>query len=141
MSTTFYHGSEQHLPVGTVLSPRDDYEDRWHNTPFYQVLEMYRPAHCLAHRNAVFMCDNQDDIDSAGGSTDYLFTVKPLGPVSKHDMNWSSEICSLISEGHEFDSDEVYEAAQSYWAGEAHPDESIWEYLCSSAIVVNVEEY
>ena len=138
----YYHGSEDELEVGTVLAPREDYEDRWGHNDFYRVLEQYRPANCLPHCAAVFMCDNDEDVDAAGGGTDYLFEVQPQGSVSKHDMNWSSQISALISDGYGLDSDEVVQAAKNYWAGVPHDEsEPLWEYLCKTAVVVAVEEY
>ena len=137
----FYHGSSQELPVGTILRPRDDYENDWQHTDFYQPLERYRPQDRLSHRQSVFMCDNADDVDLAGGSTDYLFTVVPIGPVQRHDMNWGSEISMLVSDGYDIDSDEVRHAAEQYWAGNPHTNESVWEYLTPAARIVKVEPY
>jgi hypothetical protein len=113
----FYHGSMIYLPIGTILRPNINYEENWSATDFYTVLEKYRPKHALAHRNSVFMCDNEDDIDLSGGGTEYLFIVEPLGKVEKHDVNWSSEISMLISDGFKTDSHEVINAATNYWRG------------------------
>jgi hypothetical protein len=137
----FYHGSYDKLPVGTILTPRDDYEKNWQHTDFYNALERYRPANMLAHKQSVFMCDNTDDIDLAGGATEWLFTVRPLGVVQKHDLNWGSEISGLISEGHDINSVEVKQAAENYWNGVPHHSESIWEYLTPKAEILSVEEY
>ena len=138
----YYHGSEVELPVGTVLQPRSDYKERWGHNDFFQALESNRPANCLPHSNAVFMCDNDEDVDAAGGGTEYLFELRPIGKVSKHDMNWSSQISALVSDGYSLDSDEVKLAAQNYWAGVPHDEcEPLWEYLCEQAEVVAVEEY
>lgn len=138
----FYHGSMDELPVGTILTPRlDDYEKDWGSTDFYHVLEKYRPSNMLSHKESVFMVDNEDDVDVAGGGTDWLFTVKPLGPIQKHDLNWSSEISMLISEGYSIDSKEVINAANNYWLGVAHPNESVWEYLTPKVEIIKVEEY
>lgn len=141
----YYHGSYDNLPVGTILTARDDYENRWGNTDFYQILEMYRPKHMLSHRESVFMCDNPDDVSIAGGATDYLFTLRALGPVERHDLNWSSEISNLLSQDYEWDSDEIMEAAQYYWQGtpytEIYDGESVWEYLTRRAKILKVEEY
>lgn len=142
LSTTYYHGSMDHLPVGTVLKSRGaDYEQDWAHTDFYSALEKYRPSHILSHSQAVFMVADPDDVDLAGGGTEWLFTVKPLGPVSKHDVNWSSEISMLTGDGHDVDSPEVQKAAENYWAGVPHPNESVWEYLTPSAEILKVEEY
>lgn len=140
MPSAYYHGSNDELPKGTILKPRgDDYEADWIGTDFYSILEKYRPSDMLSHKNAVFMCDNPDDIDNAGGGTEWLFKVKPLGPVQKHDLNWSSEISLLISNNES--EDKIKEAALNYWNGVPHHDENVWEYLTTSAKILAVEEY
>lgn len=137
----YYHGSSQPLPVGTILSPRSNYEENWGKTDFYRVLEVYRPKNMLSHRESVFMCDNETDVGIAGGYTDYLLTVKPLGQIQRHDLNWSSEISALVSDGYDLDSQEVEDAAHNYWQGIPHPNEQVWEYLAPKALVMKVEEY
>ena len=138
----FYHGSDKELSVGTFLTPRfETYEKNWQHTDFYHALEKYRPEHMLSHKESVFMSDNVDDVDLSGASTNYLFTVIPIGKVEKHDLNWSSEICMLISElGRSLESDEVKSASLNYWNGIPHPDESVWEYLAPKAKIVKVED-
>ena len=140
-SKIYYHGSSIYLPVGTILKARAEYESDWEHTDFYNVLEQYRPSNQLSHKQSVFMCDNSDDLDSAGGGTEWVFTLKPLGPVQRHDMNWSSEISCLIGDGYAQDSLEVKEAAQKYWAGKPHFNESLWEYLTPSARIIEVEPF
>ena len=139
---TYYHGSMEPLPVGTILRPNPEYEKNWQSTDFYNALEFNKPAGMLSHKDSVFMCDNTDDIDAAGGGTEWLFTVKPLGPVQRHDVNWSSEISMLISD-HDmtFDDPEVEQAADNYWQGVPHPNEQVWEYLTPSAEIIAVEPY
>lgn len=137
----YFHGSYIQLPVGTVLKPRDAYEADWGHTDFYQLLERYRPKDKLAHKQSIFMCDNPNDIDAAGGGTDWMFTLEPLGPVQRHDLNWGSEISSLISDGYAADSPEVIEAAKNYWDGVPHHNESLWEYLTPSALITAVEPF
>jgi hypothetical protein len=138
----YYHGSYDNLPVGTILTPRyDNYEKDWKNTDFYAVLEKYKPKNMLSHKESVFMVDNEDDVDLAGGATDYIFTLKPLGPIQKHDINWSSEISTLISEGYNINSPKVINAANNYWNGIPHHNENLWEYLTTKAIILKVEKY
>lgn len=138
----YYHGSYDALAVGTVLRPREDYEKEWGKTDFYEALEHYRPEEFLPHAKAVFMCDNPDDLDSAGGATNWVLHVKPLTPrIERHDLNWSSEVSMLISEGFAIESDEVKQASLNYWNGVAHPNESLWEYLTEAAVVIKVEEF
>jgi hypothetical protein len=137
----YYHGSMNELPVGTVLTPRsEEYEAAWGDTDFYKILEIYRPEEMLAHKDAIFMCDNPDDIDNAGGGTDWIFTVSPLGRVERHDLNWGSEISCLM------DTDPnniplIEETALNYWRGVPHHSESVWEYLTPKAKIVAVEPY
>jgi hypothetical protein len=138
----YYHGSNNSLPVGTILTPRgDSYHEDYKNSDFYMALEYYRPNDKLAHKNAVFMVANEDDIDLAGGGTEYMFTVEPIGKISKHDMNWSSEISSLMSDGYDIESDEVKNAVTKYWNGVPHHDENVWEYLAPKAKIIKVEDY
>ena len=133
----YFHGSYTNLPVGFELKGRGNaYEEAWSHTDFYAVLEKHRPSHMLPHKNAVFMCDDIEDIDLAGGATDFIFELKPLSSVSKHDLNWSSEISCLISEGYAINSNQVIHAAKNYWEGIAHPNESVWEYLTEKAIII-----
>lgn len=136
----YFHGSANELPVGTILHPRgDDYEAEWKGASFYDALERYRPEHMLAHKDAVFMVDNEDDIDLAGGATDWMFRVEPMGVIERHDLNWSSEVSVLVSEN--ASEEEIAEAAHNYWQGVPHPNESVWEYLTPAAKIISVEPY
>ncbi len=137
----FYHGSWNKLEVGTKLTPRPSYEDDWGNTDFYEILERYRPNNMLPHKSAVFMVGDDNDIDLVGGGTEWVFEVTPIGKVERHDMNWSSQISMLISDGYNIESDEVKHAALAYWNGIPHEDEPVWEYLTPAAIIDNVYEF
>lgn len=138
----YYHGSSRDFVVGSVLRGRGTaYETSWNGTDFYAILERYRPADCLAHKDAVFMVGDPDDIDLAGGATEWCLEVRPIDAVSRHDLNWSSEISMLISEGSSVDDPKVVAAANSYWAGIPHFNEQVWEYLASAFEVVRCEPY
>jgi hypothetical protein len=140
--SNFYHGSNNYLEVGTILTPRGDkYHDDYKGSDFYVALEYYRPKNKLAHKNAVFMVADEDDIDLVGGGTEYMFTVQPIGKISKHDLNWSSEISSLMADGYDIKSEEVKKAATNYWNGIPHHDDNVWEYLVPKAKIIKVEEY
>ena len=136
----YFHGSNTKLPIGTVLVPNFNYEDVWRDADFYEILEQTRPSHMLAHRDAVFMCDNEDDIDCAGGGTEWLFEVEPLRKVQRHDVNWSSEISCLYSE-EEIGEDRLLECCANYWNGVPHPNENVWEYLTPKARIISVQLY
>ena len=137
----YYHGSYNPLEVGTILTPTENYEENWKDTDFYWPLEKYRPKNMLSHKESVFMVSDPDDVDLSGGATDYLLTIKPLGPIQKHDLNWSSEISMLVDQGYDIDSEEIKDAATNYWNGVPHYNESVWEFLTTKAKVVAVEEY
>lgn len=138
----YYHGSSDDLPVGTILSPgNDDYDENWGDNLWYKALEMYRPAQYRSHSESVFMVDNDDDIDNAGGGTEYVFTVVPNGPVQRHDMNWMSEIGGKLDDGADMNSDGIKQLVLNYWKGVPHPNESVWEYLTADATIVASEPY
>lgn len=142
MQTKFYHGSMSMLDPGTVLTPRmEDYENDWGHTDFYAALETYRPENMLSHKDSIFMCDNEADVDNAGGGTDWLFTVEPMGKIERHDLNWATEISLLNDQGYDIESDEIKNAAHNYWHGVPHSNESVWEYLTPKAKILKVEEY
>lgn len=135
----YFHGSMDYLPVGTILCPQSDYASRWGHTDFYEVLEKYRPQDMIAHSEGVFMCSDNDDVDLAGGGTEWLFTVKPIGKIEKHDLNWGSEISCLLSEnGSE---DQIRQAAENYWNGVPHHDENVWEFIAREAEIIAVAPF
>lgn len=137
----FYHGSMIKLPVGAILTPRDNYADNWSEADFFHALEMHRPPNMLSHTKAVFMCSKPNDIDLVGGGTNWLFTVAPLGPIQKHDVNWGSEIAMLHEAGHKMNSPEIIKAAKNYWSGKPHFSENVWEFLTPKAEILKVEKF
>ena len=135
----YYHGSYDELPIGTVLTPGgDNYESSWGGTPFYGPLEKFRPPEKLAHKEGVFMVGDIDDVDVAGGATDFIYVVEPVGEVQKHDLNWGSEISGLMDDGMQPNDKEVKQAADNYWNGQPHDNEQVWEYLAPRAKIVAV---
>ena len=71
-----FHGSMERLEVGVILAPRGAaYEADWGKTDFYSVLEANRPTGSRSHKDSVFLCSNDDDLDAAGGGTDWVFRV------------------------------------------------------------------
>lgn len=134
----FWHGSDVFLPPGTILTPQPGYVARWGHTDFYPVLERHRPRACLAHCHAVFMCESDEDLDSAGGGTEWVFRVQPQGPKSRHDLNWSSAISCAVGEG--ATADELARLACLYWVGVPSSD-PLWEWLCPTALIVAAEPF
>ena len=137
----FYHGSHDEFEIGEILTPgEDDYEEGMWNVQWYHVLHQHRPMESRQHSWSVFMVADIDDIDVAGGSTDYVYKVKPIGDVERHDINWASEISYLLDKGYDADSDEIKEAALNYWKGVPHHNEQVWEYLAPKAKIVDIIE-
>lgn len=141
LEKVYYHGSYNRMNVGEILLPRENYEETWGSADFYRPLEQYRPKGIPPHKESVFMVEDVDDIDAAGGGTEYVFEVIPLGKVYRFDMGWSSEISMLISDGYTIDSIEIKNAATNYWNGVKHPSHSLYEFCTSSAKIVDVYEY
>lgn len=135
----FYHGSSNKMKVGTVLKGRGlNYINDWSSDLVYQILEKERPNNYIPHYEAVFMVDNIEDIDNAGGATDYIFHLKPLGPIERHDMSFQSEILIAISDKKSLA--EIKLIAKKYWTG-ISSKEPVWEYLTREAIITKVEKY
>lgn len=138
----YVHGSFDPLPVGLVLTGRGKaYAEDWSNSGFYEVLERYRPASSLAHHDAVFMVSDPDDIDAAGGGTEWCAEVRPMGPVERHDLGWCTRISELLGDGVAPDDDRVRFAAEAYWLGAERPEGPFWEYLTARATVVRTAPF
>lgn len=133
----FLHSSLEHLEVGTILKPRDNYEEVWSQTDFYATLEAYRPSHMLAHHESVFFCTKIEDLDNCMEGQ-YLFEIIPNERIERHDMNWSTEISCLMSDG--APEEKLKEVALKYWHGVASSD-PLWEYQILSAVITKVHLY
>lgn len=70
-------------------------------------MEFYRSKNQLAHKDAVSMIGAEDYVNLAGSATDHIYMVNPLGKIEKHDLNWNSEISSLVGDGYNINSIEV----------------------------------
>ena len=142
----YFHGSYHFLPNGTVLSPeKGNFMGTFNQDEMdsHFKLEQFKPSNFISRNNCVFMTDNPEDIDLAGGASEHIYIVKPLGKVERHDLNWMSEIDLIFSEGtteNSEDSEDTIEkvknAALNYWNGTPHYNESVWEYLTTSAKVI-----
>lgn len=140
----YFHGSFDPLPVELHLAGRGEaYAQAWDGTDFYPVLERYRPPSSLAHHAAVFMVDDPDLIDAAGGATEWCAEVVPAGRVERHDLAWCTRISELLGDGHAVEAAAVRTAAEAYWLGAPFPDpdRSLWEYLTPSAQVLRCEPF
>jgi hypothetical protein len=135
-----WHGSFVDLPVGTVLIPQPGYEQRWTDLLAAKVLEDLRPSGCRAHRDSVFTCVDQQDVDNCGGHTEWLFEVEPIGPTERHDLTWTTRIEIRLSSGRAPDDPEIVQLAARYWSG-APTEEPVWEHLSGSATILSSERF
>lgn len=134
----FLHASLDELEVGTILKPKENYEEHWGITDFYNKLEEYRPKHMLSHKESVFMCSSAEDLDNSMGG-EFIFEVTPDTRIERHDMNWSSEVSCLVCDN--APEEKIKEAALNYWNGTPHYNESLWEYLTPKATINKVHLY
>jgi hypothetical protein len=140
MPDRFLHGSPMAHAEGTVLRGRGEaYVADWQGTGFHAALERWRPADALPQGGAVFMVGSLEDLDVAGGSTEWCLEVVPEGTASRHDLNWTGAIAALVEGGLGVDDPAVEAAARAYWAGDPSPDETVWEYLASAVRVVRCD--
>lgn len=102
-----------------------------------------------------------EKIEQSGGSTDYVYTVQPIGRVEKHDLQWLNDIDSIVTKEdgwfgrkdiptsyswhmppiREFErSDTIEKLAQNYWAGKQYPYKAwtLWEYLSPSFKIIKL---
>lgn len=134
---TFYHGSNNPLPIGTILKPhKDSYTKDPYNKDLEDILEKYRPEDKLSRFDSVFISDDINLIDPSGGYVDYIFEVKPIGKVESSDLAWYTEV-QLTD-----DPIKQKEFSLKYWSGEKHSDKrmSCVEYRCNSAEIMEMVE-
>ena len=138
----YYHSSDLSPTIGTVFQGRGDaYKSEWESTSFYNSLELYRPKDKTAHKDAVFVCNDLESLQYCGGLEETILILKIEGGISWHDMNWSTEISSLVSDGILVENRLVREASENYWSGKPHTREPLWEGIARKAIVVAVFDY
>ena len=137
-SRTLYHGSRAEFPPGFVLEPQPGGYATLPDEDIAEVeaiLEAHRPPHMIPRTEAVFMVDDPDMIDAAGGYDDHVYEVEPSGPAEASDMAWYSE---LSVHWIDMPDDERRRLAEGYWSAEPFPDGSrgLFEYRARSATVV-----
>jgi hypothetical protein len=136
----FFHGSAKFIKNNTILKPHvDSYVKQVDNDFLEKLMEKYRPEDKISRYDAVFMVDNIDLIDDAGGSTDFIYEVLPKGEIERSDLAWYTEVQAVDEEENE---DLIKEYALNYWNGVKFYDEksSVWEYRAKSAIVIDLIE-
>lgn len=136
-----FHGSYENFPVNLRLRGRGTpYHEDWSCLSHYEALHLHKPVWALSHKDAVFMCNNIDDIDLCGGATDIVVLLEPLGEVTHHDLNWSGKISLLLDSGADVHSSEVKELVMNYWCG-IPTEDPLWEFLTDEAKVIACAPY
>ena len=108
----YYHGSRKKFPNGFLLLPQTDGYLHYPETMVLEsIFEKYRPTHKLSRFKSVFLVDNPELCEYAGGYEDYVYLVQPQGVVEASDLAWYTE-----ADGHE-DKEEKKRCALNYWNG------------------------
>ena len=135
-----FHGSQWQFPVGFVLKPQPG---GYANLPdediaeVENIIEQYRPSGKISRKDAVFMVDDPELIDAAGGYDDFIYTVEPIGRVEVSDLKWYSELSVYWID---MDDAEKRRLAEGYWSGEPSPGKhSLFEYRARSARILDVD--
>ena len=145
-SRTLYHGSAEEFAPGAVLTPQPG---GYATLPDEDIagpeaaLEEHRPPGMIPRAEAVFMVDDPDMVDAAGGYDDHVYVVEPDGPAEASDMAWYSELSVYWADMDEKgEHDEIRRLAEGYWSGEPFPDKSrgLLEYRARRATVVREVE-
>ena len=137
---TLYHGSRKKFPIGMVLKPQSDgyvHSDDDNIGETESILDSYRPSSMLSRNQSVFMVDDPEDIDYAGGYDDYIYIVEPIGKVERNDLHWYSELSMYAGYNDDMD-DEFEQWASNYWNGVYSGSGGIWEYRAKAAKIVGI---
>lgn len=140
----FYHGSHKKFRPGTILRPLKtgyvhgtgfDKNEKPTHLRIEQFLESRRPENCVSRSQAVFVVDNLDDVYNAGGNDDYRYEVEPIGPVTRCNLHWYSELGNGFSE---MDNQMIEMLAYAYWHATPSnkPSQDLYEYLVGSAKII-----
>lgn len=130
-----FHGTYEFFPIGVRLKGRGDaYDEDWSVLGHYEAVHHHKPEEFTAHRDAVFLCE-LDDIDACGGATENVSLMRPIGPVTRHDLNWSGKIDLLLNAGHQVESEVVRDLCLNYWHG-VPTEDPLWEYIAQEAEVL-----
>jgi len=133
----FYHGSNNYLPVGTILTGGHS-DGTELNQEYQEILIQFKPNNMLHFNNAVYMVDNVEDVGNAIGDPEYLFIVKPLGKVERHDMSWATELEGLLDNPKD-NENTIEQYAYNYWNG-IPSSNPVFEYFTTKAEILYIAE-
>ena len=128
-----YHGSMSEFPIGFELLPQEDgYVHDEGSKIDEDFLEKFRPSDKLSRFKSVYLIDDIDLIEDAGGYEDFIYEVSYDYISEKSDLAWYSEM-SMAE-----DMDRKEECAKNYWSGIIFEelDYSLFEYRVPSAKII-----
>ena len=142
----YLHGSTKIFGKDFILLPQPDgYANTCETPEFEAYVESRRPSDKLSRLKSVFLSEDADLIDGAGGYTDAIYEVKPLSPPEGSDLAWYTEAFGEFDSkqyGGTYDSEKLDSCIDAYWSGIPYsdPENSNFEYRVSSAQVVRMVE-
>lgn len=142
----YLHGSRKLFSKDFVLLPQPDgYVNNCDNLEFETYVESRRPSNKLSRSKSVFLSQDADLIDGAGGYIDAIYEVKPLSHPEASDLSWYSDAFGEFESkqhGGTHDLQKLNACVDAYWSGMpySNSDQSNFEYRVSSAQVVRMVE-
>jgi hypothetical protein len=142
----YFHGSRRNMAVGTVLKPqgagyvRGSGLDRGERVPHRRceaILEKNRPHDAPQRSESVFLVTvpDADLIDKAGGYSDFIYRVNPVGSIWACNLWWYGQLYSLCEDLQKGDMPVAADMAAKYWSASYGDRDSI-EYLVREAVIV-----
>jgi hypothetical protein len=146
-SGSFYHGSKKAFAVGFVLTPQADgyvhgvYGDESDKLirKTERILEKYRPATMISRLQSVFLVARIGAVEHAGGQSEYIYQVEPIGATEESCLWWYQELENLAYQPR-LDQRAAKTAAINYWTNAPPPDgkPATYEFRCRQATVIAI---
>ena len=131
----YYHGSNTKLRLGDAIYPNPKgYTNAHEVRALEDLFESVKPANIeFSRKDCVFLCDCEEDIDNAGGHTDYIYKVDlESGFTEKSDMSWYTKSSVQLADGN---IKGAKKSAEKYWSGEAN--EGVYEYRTDEVLIIS----
>lgn len=133
-----FHGSRQNLPIGFKLIPQEDgYVNQPDVIDFELLVESRRPLHLTSRFDSIYLVEDPEVIDYAGGYNDHIYEVKTDNIHESSDLSWYSLASLEYNDGFDFDINKINFFIDKYWSSEINQERknSVIEYRASSGII------